>query len=251
MSRRVLFAVVGIVIVSAVLSTLLLANVNADRGRDEIDYLTMHPVSLETNAALTQPVPLQRVDPYAIALPYKWVGLHPARIEARITGSDGSVLSDTTLSAAKSRAPVWLQPIGDGSVWQREAAAFLSIRVPSRATGTITLTVTRVDAEPETFLLFARDRALPPPIPPPGFQTDLRPAIVGRPNEILELQTLYGDARPAFAKAPTYVSRLQTLAPPWLPFPMPELLLAFVVAAAMACYVLTLTERRANKSPYL
>src|ERR1700686_2519332 len=148
MSRRVLFAVVGIVIVSAVLSTLLLANVNADRGRDEIDYLTMHPVSLETNAALTQPVPLQRVDPYAIALPYKWVGLHPARIEARITGSDGSVLSDTTLSAAKSRAPVWLQPIGDGSVWQREAAAFLSIRVPSRATGTITLTVTRVDTEP-------------------------------------------------------------------------------------------------------
>jgi hypothetical protein len=225
MSRLIVWAA-GILVLGAVLAAMLTTNVYGDRGRDEINLLSIHQVRVGVGGALTQPVPLQRASPFAIDLPYQWRGANPARIEVRLLGADGSLISDTTETLDNSRAPLWLQPIGDGSYWQHESAAFHSIRLPSSASGTIVLHLTRVDQEPGTLVLFASDVASDQSSAP-------RPSLVERPGEFLDLQTEYGAPRPAIAKAPTFVERVQSLAPPWLPFPVPDLLLACMVAVGI------------------
>ncbi len=228
MSRLIAWAS-GILVLGAVLAAMLATNLYGDRGRDEVNLSTIHQVQVGVGGALTQPVPLQRASPFAIDLPYQWRGANPARLQVRLLGAGGSLLSDTTETLDNSRAPLWLQPIGDGSYWQHELAAFHSIRLPSSASGTIVLHLTRVDQEAGTLVLFASDVASDQSSPP-------RPSLVERPGEFLDLQTEYGAPRPALAKAPTFVSRVQSLAPPWLPFPVPELLLACVVAVGIFLY---------------
>ncbi len=232
MSRLIMWTA-GILVLGAVLAAMLTTNVYGDRGRDEINLSSIHQVRVGVGGALTQPVPLQRASPFAFELPYHWRGANPARIEVRLMGADGSLLSDTTEALDNSRAPLWLQPIGDGSYWQHESAAFHSIRLPSSASGTIVLHLTRVDQEAGTLLLFASDVASDQSSPP-------RPSLVERPGEFLDLQTEYGAPRPALAKAPTFVERVQSLAPPWLPFPVPELLLACMVAVGIFLYTMLL-----------
>jgi hypothetical protein len=226
---RLIAWTVGILVLGATLVAMLMTNVYGDRGREEIAILSIHRVPVEPGATLTQPVPLQRPSPFAINVPYRWRGEHPARVEVRLTGADGSVLSDTTENLANTRAPLWVQPFGDGSYWQGERAAFHLIRLPSGASGTIVLRITRVDHEAGTLDFFASQLPL--------VQGSLpRPPLVERPQEFLDLETEYGVPRPAFAKLPTFVSRVQSLAPPWLPFPMPEVLFGAIVAIGIFLY---------------
>ena len=72
--------------------------------------------------------------------------------------------------------------------------------------------------------------------------------MVERPQEYLDLVTEYGAPRTALAKAPTFVSRVQSLAPPWMPFPLPELLLAAVVALGILLYTTVLFARTEERS---
>jgi hypothetical protein len=228
MSRLIVWAA-GMLVLGAVLAAMLMTNVYGDRGRDEVNLSSIHELPVGIGGAVTQPVPLQRAAPFAIELPYQWRGAKPARMEVRLLGADGSLLSDTTETLDNSRAPLWLQPIGDGSYWQHELAAFHSIRLPSSASGTIVLRLTRLDQEPGTLVFFASDLASAQSSPP-------RPSLVERPGEFLDLESEYGAPGTALAKAPTFVSRVQSLAPPWLPFPVPELLLACMVAAGIFLY---------------
>jgi hypothetical protein len=229
MTRLVVLAA-GILVFGGVLTAMLIANVYGDRGRDEVELSTIHELPVAMSGAVTQPLPLQRSDPFAIELPYQWRGSRPARIAVRLVGADGSLLTETTESLDNSRAPLWLQPIGDGSYWQHESAAFHSIRLPSSAAGTIVLHLTRIDQEPGTLAFFASDLAALPS----------RPPMAERPGEFLDLKTVYGAPRPAFANVPTFVTRVQSLAPPWLPFPVPELLLAGMVAVGVFLYAIVL-----------
>jgi hypothetical protein len=238
MKRTLVMLFVGVLIFTAVLAKLLTTEVYGDRGRGEINLFTIHEISIGTGTVLTQPVPLQRQDAYAIDLPYRWTACgsaqrcpsgNPARVEARLMSSDGSLLADTIEVLGDTRSPIWAQPTGDGSFLENGSAAFHPIRLPPHATGTVLLSLTRVDREPGELVLFASDQVASP-------AAQSRPTMVERPTEILDLQTEYGAPRPALAKIPTYVSRIQDLAPPWLPFPLPELLLVCVVAIGIFLY---------------
>jgi hypothetical protein len=226
----------GVLVLGLMVGALLTTNVYGDRGRGEYDLTSIHEVPVASGGVLTQPVPLQRTAPYAIELPYQWRGSSPARIEARLVGADGSTLSDTTETLGNSRAPLWLEPIGDGSYWQHEAAAFHPIRLPSSASGTVVLHITRLDQEAGNLVFFASDL-------PAGVPNLTRPSMVERPAEFLDLETLYGRPESSFAKVPTFVSRLQSLAPSWMPFPLPEILLAGMVAVGVFLYSMLLLAR--------
>jgi hypothetical protein len=238
MKRTLVLALAGVLIFTAVLAKLLTTGVYGDRGRGEINLLTIHEISIATGTVLTQPVPLQRQDAYAIELPYSWTacgsgqrcpGGNPARVEARLISSDGSLLADTIEVLGNTQSPIWAQPTGDGSFLENSSAAFHPIRLPPHVSGTVLLSLTRVDREPGELVLFASDQVASP-------AAQSRPTMVERPTEILDLQTEYGAPRPAVGKTPVYVSRIQELAPPWLPFPVPELLLACMVAIGIFLY---------------
>jgi len=238
MTRRVIVAPVGVAFLLAVMAPILLTPVSADRGRNEIDFLSIHELPLTSEAVLTQPVKLQNPDPYQIDLPYRWQGQHPARLQVAISGSDGALLSNEMVVLNNTTSPDWLEPAGDGSVWQHLGAKIQPVRVPRGATNEIILRLTRVDRESGSLVLFASDR-MPATAGPPPFSIDTRLTMVERPGQILEFESEYGNPRPAWQKVPTYFSRLQSLAPPWLPFPMPELLLLLMITSGLWLYILT------------
>ena len=57
---------------------------------------------------------------------------------------------------------------------------------------------------------------------------------------IRDLETEYGTPGRAIAKTPVYISRLHTLTPPWMPFPVPELLLGLIAAAGIYLFTVLL-----------
>jgi hypothetical protein len=229
----------AVLLLAFMVAALLMTNVFGDRGRGEVDLTSIHEVPVASGGVLTQPVPLQRAAPYAIELPYQWRGSQPARIEVLLVGADGSTLSDTTETLDNSRAPIWLQPIGDGSNWQHESAAFHAIRLPSNASGTVVLQLTRLDQEAGNLVFFASNVS----------SGASRPSLVQRPAEFLDLETVYGAPRPAIDKVATYVSRVQSLAPPWLPFPLLEVLFALTIAIGIYLYATVLGRPSEGVSP--
>jgi hypothetical protein len=246
--RRVLAWVAGLLLVSGALAAMLMTTVPGDRGRDEVNFLTINELPLWPGGVLTQPVPLQRSSPHDIALPYRWFGAQPARLDVRVTTGDGALLMSTVQALDDSRAPKWLQPLGDGSYWQDHRATFTSLPLPATASGTVILRVERVDHEPDKVVLFVSDRLSPPSPPITGRQPDMRPTLVELPTQYLDLITEYGTPGPAVAKIPVYVSRLHSLAPPWMPFPLPELLLVLVAGAGIYLFTLTLFARFPRES---
>lgn len=240
MMRKLVWAA-GLLLAGIVLAALLMTNVYGDRGRGEIDLTSIHEVPIGTGGVVTQPIPLERPAPVAVDLPYQWLGSRPARIEVRVEGADGALLADTTQTLDNSRAPLWLEPVADGSYWEGERAAFHSLQIPSSAAGTIVLHLTRLDQEAGPLIFFASDL-------PSAESSPSRPSMVERPQEYLDLVTEYGAPRTALAKAPTFVSRVQSLAPPWMPFPLPELLLAAMVALGILLYTTVLFARTEERS---
>lgn len=238
--RKLVWAA-GLLLAGIVLAALLMTNVYGDRGRGEIDLTSIHEVPIGTGGVVTQPIPLERPAPVAVDLPYQWLGSRPARIEVRVEGADGALLADTTQTLDNSRAPLWLEPVADGSYWEGERAAFHSLQIPSSAAGTIVLHLTRLDQEAGPLIFFASDL-------PSAESSPSRPSMVERPQEYLDLVTEYGAPRTALAKAPTFVSRVQSLAPPWMPFPLPELLLAAMVALGILLYTTVLFARTEERS---
>ena len=85
--RRVIAWAVGIAAMTGVSAAMLMTTVPGDRGRDEINLVTIHELPLPSGGVLTQAVPLQRASPYDIRLPYHWRGERPARVEVQLTGA--------------------------------------------------------------------------------------------------------------------------------------------------------------------
>src|SRR4029077_12490768 len=106
-------------------------------------------------------------------------------------------------------------------------------RLPSSASGTIVLHLTRLDQEAGDLVFFASDVQV-------GLPNVTRPSLVERPAEFLDLETVYDGPRQAVDKVATYVSRMQSLAPPWLPFPVPEVLLTLTIALGAYLYAVVL-----------
>lgn len=240
MKRSLVLWLAGLLIFTAVVARILTTEVHADRGRNEINLLSIHEISIGPDTVLTQPVPLQRDLAYAIDLPYRWTAcrsrlqgcpsVNPARVEARLMSTDGALFADTIEMLGNTQSPLWAQPTGDGSFLENSGAAYHPIRLPPHLTGTVLLSLTRVDREPGELVFFASDQVA-------ASAGESRPTMLERPNEMLDLQTVYGAPRPAVAKVPVYVSRIQDLAPPWLPFPLPELLLICVIGIGVFAYM--------------
>ena len=240
---------VGMLALAGMVGTLLLATVPADRGRNEVNLLTIHEVSLPVGGVLTQPVHLQRPDPFSIEIPYRWRESTSAQVEMRLTTSDGAVLVDSVEVLPNSRPPIWAQPIPDGSFWQQETAAFHQLRVPGGAAGDVTLQLTRVDHGPNTLSFFASDRIPLPADAAYGTPPDTRQGLMENPNEYLDLRTEYGAPQTALEKCSTYVARVESLAPPWLPFPVPEVLLALTLLGAIYLFSAALFAPEVDGQP--
>ena len=235
MNRRALYAVAGLLIFAAIVAPALASHVYADRGRDETFYLSVHELPVQPGGMVTQPIPLQRSDPAAVELPYRWLGAQPALVDVRLSNADGSVVSERQELFPNSRGSKVLQPTGNGSVWQDLQAAFKAVTLPSGLAGEVTLSLTRVDQLNGTFVLFASDAASAAAGVDVGTQPDKRPPIAGRPTEVLDLETEYGSMSPALAKVPTYVSRIASIAPPWIPAPI--FILLFVGAVLVTFFL--------------
>ena len=98
--RRVIAWAAGIAAMTGVIAAMLMTTVPGDRGRDEINLVTIHELPLASGGELTQPVPLQRASPYDIQLPYHWRGDRPARVHLQLTGADGVLLADSGTEGA-------------------------------------------------------------------------------------------------------------------------------------------------------
>src|ERR1700682_1755251 len=104
--KRTLAWSAGLLLFAAMLVAILTTPVYGDRGRDEINLLSIHELEVATGTVLTQPVPLQREGAYAIDLPYRWVGscgrsrfscrseLKPARGQGRLPSPAGAARAD-------------------------------------------------------------------------------------------------------------------------------------------------------------
>src|SRR5207245_10831858 len=77
--RRVIAWAAGIAAMTGVSAAMLMTTVPGDRGRDEINLVTIHELPLPSGGVLTQAVPPQRASPYDIRLPYHSPGHCPAR----------------------------------------------------------------------------------------------------------------------------------------------------------------------------
>ncbi len=190
--------------------------VTAARGRDEIDYRHLQPLSLAAQQTVTQEVPLQQEQLSGIAIPYQLQGSLPARIRVLVTDADGLALVQVVQQLPPSK------PL-----------EFATVRVEGqRATGPVTVTIQRVDdlGGPLTLGVF-----------PTG--TTGRPSMLQQPDATLAVQTLYGAWRAAVLKAPLYTDRVASLAPPWLPQPVELVLVALFLVLGLAVPLLIRIDR--------
>jgi hypothetical protein len=238
MRWRVGVGVVGVAVFAGLVAIPLAAPVYGDRGRDETFYLTIHPLPVGSGASITQPVPLQRPDASAIEVPYRWLGIEPARVKETLMTTGGSTIFERTEPFPNSRGPRLLQPTSNGSVWQNLTATLKTIAVPAGLPATVVLILTRVDSYPATLFLFASYTVTPPTSADVGSQPDKRPTIIERQGEVLDLETEYGALQPAVVKVPKYVSRIASIAPPWIPTSI--FILLFTVAVLIALFLFAL-----------
>jgi hypothetical protein len=238
MKGHALYATIGLLIFAGIVAAALASPVYADRGRDEAFYLTIHELPVAPGAKVTQPVPLQRPDASAIEVPYRWLNAEPAIVQVRLVSATGATMSDRQEAFSFSRGSKLLQPTGNGTVWQDQQAAFKTIALPSGLSGTVVLSMTRVDQTGGTLILFASDTVPSQSNAGLGTQPDKRPPIVERPSEVLDVETEYGALQPAVVKVPKYLSRIASIAPPWIPAPI--FVLLFIAAFLIALYLFTL-----------
>ena len=237
MNLRAMYAGIGVLIFAAIAAAMLATPVYGDRGRDEAFYLTIHELHMQPGAMVTQQVPLQRPNATAIEIPYRWLAAQPATVDVHLKSIDGSTLSDRQEYFPNSRGSRLLQPTGNGTVWQAEQATFKTISLPGGLSGQLVLTLTRIDQSSQTLTLFASTALGPPSTTDLGTQPGKRPAIAERPGEVLDLETEYGSIQPAASKLPTYVSRIASIGPPWLPEPLFVLLFVGAVLITLLLFV--------------
>lgn len=212
---RVIVAVEALALLG-ILVWALARPVTAARGRDEIDYRNLQPLALGAQQAVTQEVPLQQEQLSGIALPYQLQGSLPARIRVLVMDASGLALVQVVEQLAPSKA-----------------MEFATVRVEGRrATGTITVTIQRVDDLGGQLSLEV-------------FPTDTtgRPSMLEQPDTTLAVQTLYGAWRPAVLKAPLYADRVASLAPPWLPAPVEFVLLALFLVLGLTLLVVLASRK--------
>ncbi len=186
--------VVGALILASVDVWALAQPVTAARGRDEIDYLHLQLVPLAPGETLTQLVQAQRDGLSSLAIPYRWRHQRAAAAKIQVQRLDGTPVADA------------IHRLGRTIDW-----SFERVPVPNAAAQAVLLRITRMDSSGELDLF-----ASPPS---PG-----RPTLAQNPKIALAVQTQYGESRPALMKASLYAARVGSLAPPWLPRPLPELL---------------------------
>ena len=189
--------------------------VTAGRGRDEIDYRHLQPLPLGSQQTVTQEVPLQQEQFSGIAIPYQLRGGLPARIRVLITDAQGLALVQVVEQLPPSKL-----------------LANASVRVEGqRATGSVTVTVQRVDDLGGQLTLG---------VFPTGATG--RPSMLEQPDATLAVQTLYGAWRPAARKVPLYAARVDSLAPPWLQGPVGVALTAVFLMLSLALVTVLATR---------
>jgi hypothetical protein len=203
---RALLAVEALALVGILVWALALP-VTAARGRDEIDYRHLQPFPMGSQQTVTQEVPLQQEQLSGIAIPYQLPSRLPARIRVLVRDASGLAL----VQVVQQLPPTKL-------------LAFSTVRVEGQqATGTVTVTIQRVDDLGGQLTLG---------VFPTGASG--RPSMLQQPGTTLAVQTLYGAWRPAVGKVPLYATRIDSLAPPWVREPVAVVLIALLLALGLA-----------------
>jgi hypothetical protein len=189
--------------------------VTAARGRDEIDYRHLQPLPLAVQQKVAQAVSLQEEQFSGIAIPYQLPGSLPARIRVLVTDAHGLALIQVVQLLPPSKL-----------------LAVSTVRVEGqRATGTVTVTIQRVDDLGGQLTLG---------VFPTGASG--RPSMLGQPDSTLAVETLYGAWRPALGKVPLYATRIDSLAPPWLQGPVGVALTAVFLMLSLALVTVLATR---------
>jgi hypothetical protein len=116
----------------------------------------------------------------------------------------------------------------DSSYWDGQRSGWTRIEVhPSGNLAELELHLDRVDATGGGFFFYTN----------PALATSKAPLAQNKDIAIV-VQTSYGPLRPALMKAPTYAQRVNSLAPPWLGWILPELLaVLLLLLGSTAVYV--------------
>jgi hypothetical protein len=232
--RSILLMAPATLLVASLAAWALLTPVHPSRGIDELDLYDVRPIPLQAASDLTQQIEIQRPHPSAIRFPYRWLDSRPALVRVTLLTENGETLQQTVERLPDSAAPRWLRPVSNGATFESLRATYHELPLPAGAQGRLLLRLSRVDTYGSELDLFVGPVPGPYLISHRGSPAQTRQPLLEQSGLLLDFQTFYGDREPAWRKAGDYATRLNSLAPPWLPGPLPEVLLvAFLVAGGL------------------
>ena len=191
------------------------------RGTDEIYYLDIRGLNLQPGEAWGEDLPIQHPDLSVISFPYRVDGGRPAQIRLRVETADGRAIADRLLTLAPTPSidsrSVWFQATFWGPVARYEEMAITG----APDAGALKLSFYVLPGSPPVALFWDF-------IDPVTGTAGRYPLGVG-PESIttkrVGVATGYGRLTPAPLRLGTYETRVARLSPPWLPQPLPALLL--------------------------
>ena len=224
-----LFGAVAIGLVT-ILGIAIAAPTATSRGTDELVYAQFGVVDFAPQGSTyDEPVRLQVAGVSELSIPYHLDGPSPARVHVRVSESDGKVLVDEVRLLPPTVVPATANFQLDSSYWDGQRSGWTRIEVHPRDNPTeLELHLDRVDSTMGGFLFYTN----------PAAATGKAPLVQNRDIAIV-VQTSYGPLGPALLKAPTYAQRVNSLAPPWLGWILPELLAGLLLILGLVAIFLT------------
>ena len=223
------FAAVAIGLV-AILGMAMAARTATSRGTDELVYAQFGVVDFAPQGTtFDEPVRLQRARVSELSIPYHLDGPSAARVHLRVTEPDGKVLVDEVRELPPTVIGFTANFQLGNSYWDSQRSGWTRIEVHPRDNPTeLELHLDRVDSTMGGFYFYIN----------PAVATGKAP-LVQNGDIAIVVQTSYGALKPALLKAPTYAQRVNSLAPPWLGWILPELLAGFLIVLGLVAIFMT------------
>ena len=223
------FAAVAIGLV-AIFGMAMAAPTATSRGTDELVYAQFGVVDFAPQGTtFDEPVKLQRARISQLSIPYHLDGPSAARVHVRVTEPDGKVLVDEVRELPPTVIGLTANFQLDSSYWDGQRSGWTRIEVHPRGSPTeLELHLDRVDSTMGGFFFYTN----------PAVATGKAPLVQNRDIAIV-VQTSYGPLGPALLKAPTYARRVNSLAPPWLGWILPELLAGLLLLLGLVAIFMT------------
>lgn len=205
----------------------------SSRGSDELVYAMFGQLPFDApGTGYDQPVELQVEGVSRLSIPYHLDGPRAALVHVSVREPGGPVLLDEVRSLDATVQPLTTYFLLGSSYWDSQQSGWVRLDVRSRNhPSELQVHFDRLDANGGGFFFYTD----------PAVATD-KPPLAENHDIAIVVQTSYGPLRQAFLKAPVYAARVNSLAPPWLPGVVPELLLVLMLLAGLATVVLCLKD---------